>query len=177
MWLTGLSGAGKSSIAYAVEAILLRRSAHAFVLDGDNLRYGLNVDLGFSPEDRAENVRRLGEVAKLFAEAGVVVIVSAISPYRRDRERARDTIGPARFLEIFVDVPLEVCEARDPKGLYARARAGLIAGFTGVSAPYERPEHPALLLEAGTRTIEECAASIVGILQLRGFVRGEEPLP
>lgn len=171
VWLTGLSGSGKSSIAYAAEAMLLRSGAWAFVLDGDNVRHGLNSDLGFSPADRAENVRRLGEVAKLFADAGAIVFVSAISPYRADRERARASIGDARFVEVFVDAPLQVCEERDPKGLYGRARAGEIAHFTGVSAPYERPEAPALVLETSASGVEESAGRLVTFLRDRRSLR------
>ena len=170
VWMTGLSGSGKSSIAYAAEAMLLRRGAWAFVLDGDNVRHGLNSDLGFSPADRTENVRRLGEVAKLFADAGAIVFVSAISPYRADRERARASVGEARFLEVFVDAPLEICEERDPKGLYRRARAGEIASFTGVSAPYERPESPALILETGACGVEESAERLVALLTAEGYL-------
>ena len=147
VWLTGLSGAGKSTLATAVEAALIRAGHAACVLDGDNLRHGLNADLGFSPEDRRENIRRAGEVAALFADAGLIVIAAFISPYRAGREAAREAIGAARFLEVFLDAPLAVCERRDPKGLYRRARAGEIAEFTGISAPYEPPEAPALTLD------------------------------
>lgn len=142
VWFTGLSGSGKSTVAAEVERILVNAGRPAYVLDGDNLRHGLNADLGFSAEDRSENIRRVGEVARLFADAGVVALVPVISPYRRDRERVRsmhDTAG-LRFIEVWMDTPLEVCEARDAKGLYAKARAGEITGFTGVDDPYEPPE-------------------------------------
>jgi bifunctional enzyme CysN/CysC len=149
VWLTGLSGSGKSTIAVALEAQLLAAGTAAYMLDGDNLRHGLNGDLGFSAEDRAENVRRAGEVAQLFADAGVVAVVPLISPYRADRDRVRERHEAAglRFLEVFVDTPIEVCEQRDPKGLYAKARAGEITGFTGVDDPYEPPARPDLHLD------------------------------
>ncbi|HEX6238038.1 MAG TPA: adenylyl-sulfate kinase, partial [Acidimicrobiales bacterium] len=142
VWFTGLSGSGKSSVAVEVERALVAMGRAAYLLDGDNLRHGLNADLGFSPADRTENIRRVGEVARLFADAGVVALVPVISPYRADRRRARaihEHVG-LPFVEVFVDTPLEVCEARDPKGLYARARAGEITGFTGVDDPYEPPD-------------------------------------
>jgi bifunctional enzyme CysN/CysC len=148
VWLTGLSGSGKSSIAAELERHLVAAGRPAYRLDGDNLRYGLNADLGFTPQDRAENVRRAGEVAGLFADAGVIAIVSLISPYRAERETVRAAHAEAGlgFLEVFVDTPLALCEERDPKGMYARARAGEISGFTGVDAPYEAPRSPDLLL-------------------------------
>jgi bifunctional enzyme CysN/CysC len=148
VWFTGLSGSGKSTIAVEVERQLITAGRAAYLLDGDNLRHGLNADLGFSPADRTENVRRVSEVARLFADAGVVALVPVISPYAADRERARalhDAAG-VRFVEVWVDTPLEVCEARDPKGLYAKARAGEITGFTGIDDPYEPPAHPDLHL-------------------------------
>jgi bifunctional enzyme CysN/CysC len=148
VWFTGLSGAGKSTVAAEVERALVRAGRAAYLLDGDNLRHGLNADLGFSAEDRTENIRRVGEVARLFADAGVVALVPVISPYRADRDRVRAihlAVG-LPFVEVFVDTPLDVCEARDVKGLYARARAGEIAGFTGIDDPYEPPEHPDLCL-------------------------------
>jgi bifunctional enzyme CysN/CysC len=148
VWFTGLSGSGKSSVAVEVERALVAGGRPAYLLDGDNVRHGLNADLGFSAADRTENIRRIGEVARLFADAGVVALVPVISPYRSDRERARavhEAVG-LPFVEVFVDTPLAVCEQRDPKGLYARARAGEIAGFTGIDDPYEPPEHPDLRL-------------------------------
>lgn len=148
LWFTGLSGSGKSTVAVAVERRLLEAGTPAYLLDGDNLRHGLNGDLGFSAEDRSENVRRVGEVARLFADAGVVALVPLISPYRADRDRARAAHDAARvpFFEVFVNTPIEECEARDPKGLYAKARAGEITGFTGIDDPYEAPVAPDLEL-------------------------------
>lgn len=148
VWLTGLSGSGKSTVAVAAERALVRAGRPAYVLDGDNLRHGLNADLGFSAEDRAENVRRVGHVARLLADAGVVVLVPVISPYRADRALVRGLHGEAGlpFLEVFVDTPLALCEQRDPKGLYRRARAGELTGFTGIDDPYEAPERPDLVL-------------------------------
>ncbi len=149
LWFTGLSGAGKSTIAALVDARLVQRGRHSYILDGDNLRFGLCNDLGFSPEDRAENARRLAEVAALFVDAGLIVLVAAISPYRRDRDHARARLPAGGFLEVFVDTDLAECERRDPKGLYRRARAGEITGFSGIDAPYERPEAPELRLVGG----------------------------
>jgi len=150
LWFTGLSGAGKSTIAALVDHKLHAAGRHSYILDGDNLRFGLCADLGFSPEDRAENIRRLGEVARLFVDAGLIVLCAAISPYRRDRELARSKVPADRFLEIFVDTDLAVCEARDPKGLYRRARAGEITGMSGIDAPYEPPSAPELRLVASS---------------------------
>jgi bifunctional enzyme CysN/CysC len=151
VWLTGLSGSGKSTVAVEVEQKLVAAGRPAYLLDGDNLRHGLNADLGFGAADRAENVRRVGEVARLFADAGLVAVVSLVSPYRADRDRVRALHHAAglHFLEVFVDTPLEVCEARDPKGMYAKARAGEITGFTGVDDPYEEPLNPDLVLRPG----------------------------
>jgi adenylyl-sulfate kinase len=163
VWLTGLSGSGKSTIAVAVEAALLERGRHAYLLDGDNLRHGLNGNLGFSAEDRAENVRRVGEVAKLLADAGTVTLVSLVSPYvaDRDRVRARHEEAGLRFVEVFVDTPLEECERRDPKGLYAKARAGELKGMTGIDDPYEPPTSPELTLRPAEQSIEQAAAAVV----------------
>lgn len=146
-WLTGLSASGKSTIAIGTENRLFDMGKQVYVLDGDNLRHGLNRDLGFSPEDRAENIRRVGEVAALFAEAGFIVITAFISPYRADRDRARKAVRNGGFHEIYVKASLQACEARDPKGLYSRARAGEVADFTGISAPYDEPEHPELVID------------------------------
>jgi bifunctional enzyme CysN/CysC len=162
VWLTGLSGSGKSTIAYEVEERLVTDGRAAYVLDGDNLRHGINADLGFSKEDRTENVRRVGEIARLMADAGLVVLVPVISPYRGDRDEVRrkhETIG-LQFVEVFVDTPLEVCEKRDPKGLYARARAGEITGMTGIDDPYEPPVSPELHLD-GSAVGESDAAKAV----------------
>lgn len=165
VWLTGLSGSGKSTIAVALEHRLVAAGIPAYMLDGDNLRHGLNGDLGFDAASRAENVRRAGEVALLFADAGVVAIVPLISPYRadRDRVRARHAEIGLRFVEVFVDTPIEICEQRDPKGLYRKARAGEITGFTGVDDPYEAPEHPELVLQA-TLTPPEGAERVAHLL-------------
>src|SRR6266480_6435204 len=146
VWFTGLSASGKSTIATELERDLFSKGKHAYVLDGDNMRHGLNTDLGFSPEDRKENIRRIGEVAKLFADAGTIVITSFISPYRGDRELVRKMVPPGTFIEVFVNAPIEVCEERDPKGLYAKARANEIKQVIGGSAPYEPPEKPELEL-------------------------------
>lgn len=157
IWMTGLSGSGKSTIAHAVEASLVKDGRLAYVLDGDNLRHGLNSDLRFSPTDREENVRRVAEVARLMADAGLVTLVPVISPYRRDRERARllHQEVDLPFFEVFVDTPLELCEARDPKGLYRRARNGDLVGLTGVDAPYEPPSRPDLVISTASSTVEE----------------------
>jgi bifunctional enzyme CysN/CysC len=163
VWLTGLSGAGKSTIARALEKELFRLTMHTYVLDGDNLRHGLNANLGFAPEDRAENIRRVSEVAKLMADAGTVVITSFISPYRADRARARSIAlqAGAEFVEIFVNAPLTVCEQRDPKGLYQKARAGELKGFTGIDAPYEPPEDPEIEVRTDQQSPEECLTQIL----------------
>jgi adenylylsulfate kinase len=163
-WLTGLSGAGKSTLAAAADRSLVAGGRHSAVLDGDNLRHGLNADLTFSPEDRSENVRRTAEVARLMAESGAVVIVSLISPYRADRALARRIAGEIPFLEVFVDTPLDLCEARDPKGLYRLARAGRIPSFTGVSAPYEPPEKPDLTIATRDRSTQGCARILSTLL-------------
>lgn len=166
VWLTGLSGSGKSTIATELERELFNLGKHTYVLDGDNIRHGLNTDLGFSPEDRKENIRRIGEVAKLFADAGTIVITSFISPYRADRELVRKIAAPRTFIEVFVNAPVEVCEQRDPKGLYAKARAGEIKEFTGVSAPYEAPTKPEIELHTDKLTIGEAVARVVEFLHL-----------
>jgi bifunctional enzyme CysN/CysC len=166
VWLTGLPSAGKSTIAQALERELFSRAMHTYVLDGDNIRHGLNSNLGFSPEDRVENIRRVSEVAKLMADSGVVVITAFISPYRMDRRRAREIAleGNAEFVEVFIDAPLEVCEARDPKDLYKKARAGKIRGFTGIDAPYEAPEDPEIAVHTNQQTVDECIATILEYL-------------
>jgi adenylyl-sulfate kinase len=174
VWLTGLSGSGKSTLAVALEAALVGAGHLAFVLDGDNLRQGLNSDLGFAPADRAENIRRAGEVAALLADAGLVAVTAFISPYRADREVARAAVGSDRFLEVLVDAPLEVCEGRDPKQLYRRARAGEIQEFTGVSAPYEPPPSPDLTLDTAALDVEACVGQLLARLEQRGFLRGRE---
>ncbi|MBI2213558.1 MAG: adenylyl-sulfate kinase [Acidobacteria bacterium] len=170
VWLTGLSGSGKSTIAYALESRLARAGRLAYVLDGDNLRHGLNDDLGFSDDDRRENVRRVGEVAALLADAGVVAIASLISPFRSDRDRVRRRVAEGRFFEVFVNTPLAICEQRDTKGFYAKARAGELPEFTGVSSPYEAPERPELLLLAGNTSVEEDAEAVERLLRDAGVV-------
>jgi len=170
VWLTGLSGSGKSSIAYAVEHALVDRGVHAFVLDGDNVRFGLNRDLGFSPEDRTENIRRIGEVCRLFHDAGTIVLSAFISPYRSDREAVRELHPDGGFLEVYVDTPLEVCEQRDAKGLYAKARAGQIPDFSGVSAPYEAPEDPELRLDTSQLDLDACVTRVLRELEERGVL-------
>jgi len=166
VWLTGLSGSGKSTVAIAVERLLVARGQVAYVLDGDNLRLGLNGDLGFSAEDRTENVRRVGEVARLFADAGAVALVPLISPYRAGRDRARQAHVAAGvpFVEVFVDTPIELCEQRDPKGLYAKARAGEIKGFTGIDDPYESPEAPEFRLTPDLGDAEAMAELVLALL-------------
>ncbi len=173
IWFTGLSGSGKSTIAYTVEHALVERGHLAYVLDGDNIRFGLNKNLGFSPEDRTENIRRIGEVAKLFADASVLTMTSFISPYRADRDLVRKTHeeGKLPFIEIFVKVPIEICETRDPKGLYKKARAGEIKEFTGISAPYEEPSKPELVLDNGTMSVQESAQVVLEYLAKNGFIR------
>ncbi len=170
LWFTGLSGSGKSTVAYAVEAALIERGVNAFVLDGDNVRFGLNADLGFSPEDRAENIRRIGHVARLMVDAGVVVLSAFVSPYLADRASVRAMHEDGAFHEVFVDTPIEVCEARDVKGLYAKARAGEIGDFTGVSAPYEAPEDAELRIDTSERSLEDCVALVIDHLSAHGVI-------
>jgi len=167
VWLTGLSGAGKSTIAYELEMLLLSQGHACYVLDGDNMRHRLNSDLGFSAQDRKENIRRAAEVARLMNEAGLIVLASFISPYRKDRSMASDIIGEERFIEVHVSTPVEVCESRDPKGLYAKARAGKIADFTGVTSPYEVPLSPALELDTGAMPAEHAAQALYHFLAQR----------
>ncbi len=166
VWLTGLSGAGKSTIAEAAHAMLRAAGRASYVLDGDRVRTALCRDLGFSPEDRAENVRRLGEVGLLMADAGLLVLVAAIAPYARDRDLVRARAGRVAFVEVHVDTPLAVCESRDPKGLYARARAGTLVGFTGIDAPYETPSRPELVLSTMGTTVAEMAEALVARIEL-----------
>jgi adenylylsulfate kinase len=170
VWMTGLSGSGKSTLAVALEKELWDRGVHAFVLDGDNVRHGLNKDLGFSPADRAENIRRIGEVAKLFTEAGVINVTAFISPYRADRDLARGLMGDGEFVEVFVDCPVEVCEQRDPKGLYKKARAGQIPEFTGISAPYETPTSPEITVNTAAQSESESLEVILSFLERNGYI-------
>lgn len=174
IWFTGFSGAGKSSLAHAVEEHLHRLKCRTFVLDGDNVRHGLCVDLGFSAADRAENIRRIGEVSKLFVEAGVIALTAFISPFRSDRKRVRSLVPHGDFLEIYCRCSLEVCEQRDVKGLYKRARAGEVLEFTGISSPYEEPENPELVVETDRYSLEECTAKVLELLRVRGIVRFPE---
>ncbi len=170
IWFTGLSGSGKSTLAHAVEKRLFENGNLCYVLDGDNIRHGLNKNLGFSPEDREENIRRIGEVAKLFADAGLIAMTAFISPYRADRQKARDLLKPGEFIEVYVKVPLEVAEERDPKGLYKKARAGEIKEFTGISAPYEEPENPELVIDTSELSLEESANRVVAYLVQAGIM-------
>ncbi len=170
LWLTGLSGSGKSTVAYAIEKKLMAAGHLCYVLDGDNVRQGLNRDLGFSPQDRSENIRRIAEVARLLNEAGMIVITAFISPYREDREQAGKIIGADRFIEVFLDAPLEICEKRDPKGLYEKARAGLVTEFTGVNAPYEVPENPAVRLKTGEESADASAECVLLYIRSRGLL-------
>ncbi|KEQ27931.1 adenylyl-sulfate kinase [Paenibacillus tyrfis] len=165
LWLTGLSGSGKSSIAVELENRLYHEGIRTYILDGDNIRHGLNNNLGFSPEDRKENLRRVGEVAKLFVEAGLISIAAFISPYHEDRGMVRNMFAANEFIEIFVSCSLEQCEERDPKGLYKRARAGEIRDFTGISAPYEVPLNPELVIETDKYSVHECVDLIVSYLK------------
>jgi adenylylsulfate kinase len=170
LWFTGLSGSGKSTLAHAVEARLFQAGCHTIVLDGDNIRHGLNNNLTFSPEDREENIRRLAEVAKLFTDAGLLVLTAFISPYRKDREKARALVDEGRFFEIHVHADIEVCESRDPKGLYKKARAGEIRDFTGISAPYEAPKQPEVIIDTGKDVLEDCAQQVIDVLALKGII-------
>ncbi len=169
IWFTGLSGSGKSTLAHAVEESLHQLGCKTFVLDGDNVRQGLCGDLGFSDKDRQENIRRIGEMAKLFMEAGAIVLTAFISPYRVDRDLVRAIVGPRDFIEIYCDTSIEICEKRDVKGLYKKARAGEIAEFTGISSPYETPETPELILNTGVATLDACVQEVMGQITSRGI--------
>lgn len=172
IWLTGLPSSGKSTIGFSLEHALVQQGRMAYVLDGDNIRHGLNKNLGFSAEDRAENIRRIGEVAKLFADAGIITITSFVSPYRADRDLVRQLHDDAGvpFIEVFVDTPVETCEERDPKGLYKKARSGEIPNFTGVSDPYEAPEKPEVVLKAAQMKLEECVEQLADFLEKRNLL-------
>jgi adenylylsulfate kinase len=170
VWMTGLSGAGKSTVARRVEQLLLEQGVWVYVLDGDNIRFKLNKDLGFSAEDRKENIRRVGCVAELFADAGAVVLTAFISPYRADRQLARDCAPAGRFIEAHIATSLEACEARDPKGLYKKARAGEIKGFTGIDDPYEAPEAAELVVDTSGKSVDESAQEIIAYLRANGFL-------
>lgn len=170
LWFTGLSGAGKSSLAHAVEEQLHQLGSRTFVLDGDNVRHGLSGDLGFSDDDRKENIRRIGETAKLFLEAGVIAMTAFISPFRAEREMVRTLVPHGEFIEIYCRAEIGVCEERDVKGLYKRARAGEIKDFTGISSPYEEPVSPEITVDTGTQPIEECVDEVIGLLRKRGIL-------
>jgi adenylylsulfate kinase len=171
LWFTGLSGAGKSTLAHAVEQALFQQyGCSTFVFDGDNVRHGLCADLGFSPEDRAENIRRIGEMSKLFLEAGVIALTAFISPFRTDRDRVRNLVAPDDFIEIYCRCPVQICEQRDVKGLYAKARAGLIPNFTGISSPYEAPENPELVVDTGTQPLADSVEQVLALLRKRGII-------
>ena len=172
VWFTGLSGSGKSTLAHAVEERLFEAGHLSFVLDGDNIRHGLNKNLGFSPEDREENIRRIGEVASLFSHSGVIAMTAFISPYRADRDKARALLDAGRFIEVFVKVPIEVAEERDPKGLYKKARSGEIKEFTGISAPYEEPLNPELVIDTSQLDLKQSAEKVLSFLKEKGIIRG-----
>jgi adenylylsulfate kinase len=164
IWFTGLPSSGKSTLAVALEGFLYRRGHHTYILDGDNIRHGLNKNLGFSPEDREENIRRIGEVAKLFRDAGIINMVAFVSPYKKDRALARELGAGGDFVEIFVDCPVNICEIRDPKGAYKKAKEGIIKEFTGISAPYEIPEDPEIHLYTNILSVTQCVTTIVEYL-------------
>ena len=168
LWFTGLSGSGKSTIANALEGELFKAGHHSYLLDGDNIRLGLNKNLGFSDADRTENIRRIGEVAKLFAEAGLIAITAFISPFRADRDLVRSIVAPGEFIEVFVRAPLNVCEQRDPKGLYKKARAGAIKQFTGIDSPYEEPLKPEIVLDTDLQDLQACVKTLLEALKTGG---------
>ncbi|SES22102.1 adenylyl-sulfate kinase [Salipaludibacillus aurantiacus] len=171
LWFTGLSGSGKSTLANALDKRLYEERINSFVLDGDNIRHGLNKDLGFKPEDRQENIRRIGEVSKLFVENGSIVLTAFVSPYRDDRQLARQMVDKEEFIEIYVQCPVEECEKRDPKGLYKKARKGEIPEFTGISAPYEEPVDPEITISSDRVSIEQSVEQIIGYLKDKGIIR------
>lgn len=170
LWYTGLSGSGKSTIANAVDALLFQRQCHSYLLDGDNVRHGLNGDLAFSDQDRVENIRRISEVAKLFVDAGLIVSTAFISPFRADRVLAKSKLDESEFIEVFIDTPIEVCEQRDPKGLYKMARAGEIKNFTGIDSSYEAPEQPQIHINTAEKSIEQCAQQVIDYLLEKQFI-------
>ena len=170
LWFTGLSGSGKSTLANALEGELFRAGHHSYLLDGDNVRHGLNKDLGFSEEDRVENIRRIGEVAKLFVDSGLIVLTAFISPFRADRDLVRGLVGDGAFIEVYVKAPLDVCESRDPKGLYKKARSGEIKHFTGIDSPYEAPEKPEIEIDTGAEDLSACTGRLLDFLVERGAV-------
>ncbi|MDI3089616.1 adenylyl-sulfate kinase [Priestia megaterium] len=170
LWFTGLSGSGKSTIANAVAKALFDKNIRNYVLDGDNVRFGLNKNLGFSAEDRTENIRRIGEVSKLFVDSGQVVLTAFISPFQEDRAQVREILEGNEFLEVYVECPLEECEKRDPKGLYKKARSGEIRDFTGIDSPYESPANPELTINTSTQSVEECVQTVIEYLANRKFI-------
>lgn len=170
VWFTGLSASGKSTIAHHLEKELFDRGIRSYVLDGDNIRHGINSNLGFSREDRRENLRRIAEVAKLFVDAGIVVLAAFISPYRNDRDFVREIVGTEYFFEVFIECSVEVCEKRDPKGLYKKARAGIIKDYTGVDSPYEKPAHPDLTINTEGLSVEESVSSVLRFLEEKRFI-------
>lgn len=171
IWFTGLSGSGKSTLANEVELTLFKRGIHTYILDGDNIRHGLNKDLGFGADDRKENIRRIGEVANLFVDAGLVVMTAFISPYREDRDQVRALLPEGKFIEVFVNCDLDTCEKRDPKGLYKKARAGEIRNFTGISAPYEAPKNPELTIDNGANSsLENNVNAVIAYLEQRKVI-------
>lgn len=174
LWFTGLSGSGKSTIANAVETELFKRGRKTYLLDGDNVRHGLNKDLGFSEIDRIENIRRIGEISKLFVDAGIITLTAFISPFKSDRQIAKSLVKYDEFIEVFVDTPLDVCESRDPKGLYKKARDGAIKNFTGISSPYEAPEEPQIHIKTDKQSIQECADIVINHLIKYGYIEGNE---
>ncbi|WP_010649742.1 adenylyl-sulfate kinase [Oceanobacillus massiliensis] len=171
LWFTGLSGSGKSTLTVALEKELYDLGTHTYRLDGDNVRHGLNRNLGFSPEDRAENIRRIGEVSKLMVDAGLVTLTAFISPYRKDRDKVRAILDEHEFIEVYVKCSLEACEERDPKGLYKKARSGEISNFTGIDAPYEEPESPEVIVNTEQLSLEKCVGEIVDYLKENGYVK------
>ncbi len=172
LWFTGLSASGKSTIANAVEAELYKMSIKTYLLDGDNIRHGLNKDLGFSETQRVENIRRIGEVSKLFVDAGLIVLTAFISPFKSDRQIARSLVNYDEFIEVFIDSPISLCEKRDPKGLYKKARAGAIKDFTGIDSPYEKPENPQIHIKTDTQSIQESTEIIIKYLIRFGYIKG-----
>ena len=173
LWYTGLSGSGKSTVANAVDAMLFDMGCHSYLLDGDNVRHGLNGDLGFSDDERVENIRRISEVAKLFCDSGLIVSTAFISPFASDRAMAKEKLSEGEFIEVFIDTPIAVCESRDPKGLYKKARAGEIKHFTGIDSDYDIPQSPEIHVKTAEQSIEQCAKQIVNFLISQGFVKGE----
>lgn len=170
LWFTGLSGAGKSTLAHRVEEMLFERGCRTYVCDGDNVRHGLCSDLGFSIEDRHENIRRIGEMSKLFVDAGVIALTAFISPLRADRQMVRALVQEGDFIEVYCNAPLDICEGRDVKGLYKKARQGVIPDFTGISSPYEAPEHPEIIVHTGRDGLETCAQQVIKLLEERGQI-------